>query len=84
MRKGTKRGSRLFTVVMEFEGTTSVAQLLAPSVEDAVTLWVKGLSDPVVYGLTGRQRARLARGLSVTVTSESALHQEESPRTRAT
>jgi len=53
---------KLFTIVMEFEGTTSVAQLAAPSVEEAVRLWVGGLAKARSYGLNKVQRSRLITG----------------------
>jgi len=45
------RGS-LFTVVMEFDGTTSVSQFVATSVKNALKLWRKGLDQPIVYDLS--------------------------------
>jgi hypothetical protein len=51
---------------MDFEGTTSVSQFRASSVEDAVRLWRKGLSQPRKYGLTELQRKRLVGGYSHT------------------
>ena len=56
------RRKRLFTVVMDFEGTTSVSQFRARSVEDAVRLWRKDLDQWGIYGLNEPQRKRLAAG----------------------
>ena len=53
---------RLFTVVMEFEGTTSVSQFKAANAEDALRLWLKGLRKTDRYGLTAKQVSRLASG----------------------
>ena len=57
-----RRSSRLFTVVMEFERTTSVAQFRSFSVGNAVKQWVRGLRKPRADGLTDAQRTRLAKG----------------------
>jgi len=53
---------RLFSVVMDFEGTTSVSQFKAAKPEDALRLWLKGLSKPNRYGLTAKQASRLVTG----------------------
>jgi hypothetical protein len=53
---------RLFTVVMEFEGTTSVSQFKATNAEDALRLWLKGLRRADRHGLTAKQASRLAAG----------------------
>ena len=53
---------RLFTIVMDFEGTTSVSQFHADSVEPAVRLWLSELALPLCFGLTPKQRKRLANG----------------------
>jgi hypothetical protein len=58
------RHRRLFTVIMDFEGTTSASQFRTRSVEDAIRLWLKGLTRPGIYGLTERQRKRLAGGFN--------------------
>ena len=55
---------RLFTIVMEFEGTTSVTQFRADSVQDALRLWLNDLSQQGIFGLTDVQRTRLAKGCS--------------------
>jgi hypothetical protein len=60
MLKRTKH--RLFTVVMDFEGTTSVSQFVARSPREAMTRWAADLSKPDSYALTDGQRARLLRG----------------------
>jgi hypothetical protein len=56
------KAKRLFTVVMEFEGTTSVSQFQAANADDALRLWLKGLRKPGPYGLTAKQVSRLVRG----------------------
>jgi len=53
---------RLYTVIMEFEGTTSASQFRATSVEAAVRLWRKGLGQAGSYGLKEGQHKRLADG----------------------
>jgi hypothetical protein len=63
MPESANRG-RLFTVLMEFEGTSSVSQFLADSAESALRLWLDGLSIKGGYGLTDRQRRRLSDGWS--------------------
>jgi hypothetical protein len=55
---------RLFTVIMDFEGTTSAAQFRTSSVHEALRLWLNGLSQPKSYGLTNRQRLKLAGGVT--------------------
>ncbi len=52
----------LFTVLMEFEGTTSPSQFTARDVEQAFKKWLKGLHKPNRYGLTERQRLRVVKG----------------------
>ena len=54
------KGKRLFTVFLELEGTTSVSQFNAASVEEALDLWVENLTGPQDYGLTEDQALRLA------------------------
>ena len=56
------KGKRLFTAIMDFEGTTSAAQFRTDSVQDALRLWLDGLIQPDSYGLTNLQRTRLAEG----------------------
>lgn len=49
---------------MDFEGTTSVSQFRADSVEDALRQWLNDLSRQDSYGLTKQQRARLVAGFN--------------------
>jgi hypothetical protein len=53
---------QLYTVVMDFEGTTSVAQFRASSADSAVRLWLDGLTTRGSYGLSDSQLARLIEG----------------------
>ena len=53
---------RLFTVIMEFEGTTSVSQFRTTSPRAGVKLWRAALTEWDAYGLTNMQRMRLRRG----------------------
>lgn len=43
---------RPFTIILDFEGTTSASQVEAISVDDAVRLSAKGLNRAGSYGLT--------------------------------
>ena len=54
--------TKLFTVLMEFEGTTSASQFHAASVRDALKMWLAGLGQSHCYGLTEAQRKRLGHG----------------------
>ncbi|HEY1758900.1 MAG TPA: hypothetical protein VGG72_26240 [Bryobacteraceae bacterium] len=54
--------NRLFTVILEFEGTTSVGQVRAESAGDAFARWGKNILTPGSYGLTPGQAERLALG----------------------
>jgi hypothetical protein len=51
--------SLLFTILMEFEGTTSASQVNAGSVDEALRLWADRLSEPGCYGLSGAAAHRL-------------------------
>jgi hypothetical protein len=54
----------LFTIILEFEGTTSVSQVSDQSVDEAYRVWLQGLRDPGRYGLNQKQAERLAAALS--------------------
>ena len=54
----------LFTVVMEFEGTTSVSQVRADGPAEAVRHWLERLGSGTAYGLTRDQARRLREGFS--------------------
>jgi hypothetical protein len=56
---------KLFTVILEFEGTTSVSQVWASSPVYALDRWRDGLCDHGTYGLTGDQASRLAKSLEL-------------------
>lgn len=47
-----------FTVVMEFDGTTSVSQFVAKPAANALKLWLARLAEPNAFGLS-RRSARL-------------------------
>ena len=49
----------LYTVIMEFEGTTSVSQTTASTVVEALALWADGLRQPENYGLSSASAHRL-------------------------
>jgi hypothetical protein len=49
----------IFTAILEFEGTTSAAQVTAESPEVALQKWVRGLESTEAYGLTTQQVAKL-------------------------
>ena len=53
---------KLFTVVMHFEGTTSVVQFEARSVQEAHMLWLRDLDLAGMFGLDEDQRDRLLEG----------------------
>jgi len=55
----------LFTVILEFEGTTSVSQSSARNIGEAYRNWLQGLKDPVGFGLSVDQAERLASALSL-------------------
>ena len=42
--------NRLFTIVSEFTGTTSVMQVLAPGVEAAAEAWARQLGGDMPFG----------------------------------
>jgi hypothetical protein len=50
----------LFTVIMEFDGTTSVSQFAAQGITEALRLWIAGLSQSNAYGLSGSSARQLA------------------------
>jgi len=52
-----------FTVVLEFEGVTSVSQLTAKSANSALLKWREALTNPRGYGLTVEQGRRISRAL---------------------
>ena len=54
----------LFSIVLEFEGTSSVSQYYGRNVSEAYRKWFQGLSDPGRYGLDRNQAKRLAAELS--------------------
>lgn len=54
----------LFTIVLEFEGTTSVSQFSGRNVAEAYRRWFQGLDDPGRYGLDSNQVQRLTSALS--------------------
>ena len=54
----------LFTIILEFEGTTSVSQFSGRSVDEAYRGWFQGLKDAGRYGLNPEQAERLAAALS--------------------
>lgn len=54
----------LFTIILEFEGTTSVRQFSGENVDEAYRRWFQGLSEPSAYGLSADQAARLSSAIS--------------------
>jgi len=52
---------RLFTVIMEFRGTTSVSQFVAADPQSAMKLWQEGLAGPNPYGLSDSSARRLLK-----------------------
>jgi hypothetical protein len=54
----------LFTMILEFEGTTSVSQFSGRNVGEAYRSWFQGLKDPSRFGLGADQAERLASALS--------------------
>jgi hypothetical protein len=53
----------LFTIILEFEGTTSVSQFSARDVGEVYRSWFQGLKNPSRYGLDANQSERLASAL---------------------
>lgn len=49
----------LYTVIMEFEGTTSISQKTAKTAVEALALWSDGLRQPEHYGLAPASARRL-------------------------
>lgn len=54
----------LFTIILEFEGTTSVSQFSGRNVGEAYRSWFKGLKDPSRFGLGADQAEGLTLALS--------------------
>ena len=54
----------LFTIILEFEGTTSVSQFSGRSVHEAYRSWFRGLKDAGRFGLNVKQAERLSAALS--------------------
>jgi hypothetical protein len=59
MPDSVKETEHLFTIIMQFAGTTSAAQVLAGDANQALTLWVDALSSGSHYGLSASDAARL-------------------------
>jgi len=57
---------RIYTVALDYEGTSCVIQYPASSLMDALKLWVDDLSLSGMYGLSDRQRASLAKAVQDT------------------
>jgi hypothetical protein len=55
--------SHLFTVVMEFDGATSVSQFLAPDVDLALRSWLRTLTKSDRYGLSPASADALRKAL---------------------
>lgn len=51
----------LYTVIMEYEGTTSVSQTTAKNAADALESWSVGLGQPEYYGLAPSSARRLLK-----------------------
>jgi hypothetical protein len=58
-----KRTLYVFTIIIEFEGTTSVSQFSARNVGEAYQSWFQGLRDPYRFGLSADQGERLTSAL---------------------
>jgi hypothetical protein len=56
----------LFTVILEFEGTNSVAQFAASGPSDAFLKWIEGLEKPGGYGLNKHQVKTLTEAIAAT------------------
>jgi hypothetical protein len=70
MPESVKGSERLFTIIMDFEGTTSVSQFRAASPLRAAEMWLDTLTKPGAYGLTELQRSGLLDGGDVRLTHE--------------
>lgn len=55
----------LYTVLMEFVGTTSAAQIRAADAQEALTLWFAGLVEADHYGLSIKDANRLRESSGV-------------------
>ena len=53
---------RIYTVVLDYQGTACATQFRAASVMHALQLWVDDLSLTGMYGLNDHQREGLAKG----------------------
>jgi len=58
------RLQRLYTVVMDFEGTACATQFFADSVQHALQLWLDDLSLTGIYGLDNDQRTGLLKAIA--------------------
>lgn len=59
MQEDRNVSGRRFTIVVEFEGTTSVSQLPANDPTEAVRRWFERLGNGDPYGLSADQARRL-------------------------
>jgi hypothetical protein len=55
----------LFTVFLEFAGTTSAVQVRATTADDAIKLWLEPLDGGEAYGLTKNQASQLLAAFDV-------------------
>jgi|GEM_PF-4079942 len=53
-------GSRLYTLIVEYEGLTSISQFIAESPAEAVDKWFAAIGDGTPYGLTTEQTRALS------------------------
>ncbi|HTX34180.1 MAG TPA: hypothetical protein VME43_04135 [Bryobacteraceae bacterium] len=55
---------RIYTIVMDFEGTACATQIIALSVNHALQSWLDDLGLVGIYGLTDEQRGRLTTAVA--------------------
>lgn len=60
---GKPSANHLYTVVLEFSGTTSVSQVRAASIQGAMSQWINKLSESDAYGLSEEAACQLHEAL---------------------
>lgn len=58
---GDNEDNVLFTVILEYDGTTAAAQVRANTADDAIHVWFESLKQEGAYGLTGAQISEIRR-----------------------
>lgn len=61
MATGSLGSKVLFTLILDFDGGTYVAQVYSPSVDEVLPEWIRKLKLPASLGLDSKQAAGLVR-----------------------